>query len=271
MIRARRHRPRHQVQRPDPMAPAWAPSGSFVHNALRSHRGPDRGRPADGPDDGTETRMDFTALRELFAGFLRVRAIRRHFRRHPVLEGLIGTRISREVPAALAGALLAAAKKDAPALLETLGSHLRRPLRGSGPDDPRPSRAERDRAREAAALVAAPLVLLPEPVQPPAHGPRLGLLPDRGHEGGRRDLDHGAAGDRDPLLAGEQSSKAADKLKAMVSNTATVIRRDLSAELAAHVASGTSKSASTPRGRGESSCPSSCWCRAISWSSPRGT
>ena len=64
-----------------------------------------------------------TILREVFAGFLRTRRIVRHFRRRALLETLTRTGVSREIPAALTQPLAAAAIADAQALLEQLGSH----------------------------------------------------------------------------------------------------------------------------------------------------
>jgi len=59
----------------------------------------------------------------VFAGFLRTRRIVRHFRRRALLETLTRTGVSREIPAALTQPLAAAAIADAQALLEQLGSH----------------------------------------------------------------------------------------------------------------------------------------------------
>jgi Mg2+-importing ATPase len=68
--------------------------------------------------------MNFTFLKELFAGFVRTRGIGRHFRRLLLLDSLAETGISREVPAPLSQTLIAAAKSDADALLKQLGSRL---------------------------------------------------------------------------------------------------------------------------------------------------
>ena len=56
--------------------------------------------------------MNLTWLKEFFAGFLRTRHIARHFRRLAMLDTLVQTSISREVPATLAHTLVAAAKSD---------------------------------------------------------------------------------------------------------------------------------------------------------------
>jgi Mg2+-importing ATPase len=67
--------------------------------------------------------MNFTLLKDLFAGFLRTRHLARHFRRLALLDTLAQTGVSREVPPALTQTLVAAATTDADALLRQLGSH----------------------------------------------------------------------------------------------------------------------------------------------------
>jgi len=62
-------------------------------------------------------------LKEFFAGFLRNRHIARHFRRLALLETLTDTMVSREVPPTLAQTLVAAAGSDTGQLLDTLSSH----------------------------------------------------------------------------------------------------------------------------------------------------
>ena len=66
--------------------------------------------------------MKPTLLREIFAVFLRTRRIARHFRRRLLLETLARTAVSRKVPPAMAQMLLAAARSDADALLRSLGT-----------------------------------------------------------------------------------------------------------------------------------------------------
>ncbi|MCC6611716.1 MAG: magnesium-translocating P-type ATPase [Burkholderiales bacterium] len=68
--------------------------------------------------------MKRTLLKELFAGFLRTRHILRHFRRLALLESVTRTGVGREVPPSLAQQLVAAATSDIPALLERLESHV---------------------------------------------------------------------------------------------------------------------------------------------------
>ncbi|MGB7480001.1 MAG: HAD-IC family P-type ATPase, partial [Burkholderiaceae bacterium] len=66
--------------------------------------------------------MNLTLLKEFFAGFLRSRHIGRHFRRLAVLDTLTGSGVSRDLPAHLGRALVTASDEDAGALLARLGS-----------------------------------------------------------------------------------------------------------------------------------------------------
>lgn len=67
--------------------------------------------------------MNLTILKEFFAGFLRTRHIARHFRRLALLDTLAQTGVSREVPATLTKTLVAAATRNTEALLKQLDSH----------------------------------------------------------------------------------------------------------------------------------------------------
>lgn len=67
--------------------------------------------------------MNFTILKEFFAGFLRTRHIARHFRHLALLDTLAQTGVSREVPASLTKTLVEAATSDTDALLKQLDSH----------------------------------------------------------------------------------------------------------------------------------------------------
>ncbi|MGQ5525131.1 magnesium-translocating P-type ATPase [Chitinimonas sp. PSY-7] len=67
--------------------------------------------------------MNFTILKELFVEFLRTRHIARHFRRSAPLNTLTQTGESQEVPASLTKALVEAATSNVEALLKQLGSH----------------------------------------------------------------------------------------------------------------------------------------------------
>lgn len=62
-------------------------------------------------------------LKEFFAGFLRSRHIGRHLRRLALLDSINDTTVSREVPPTLASTLVAAAHEDSAALLLSLGTH----------------------------------------------------------------------------------------------------------------------------------------------------
>jgi len=67
--------------------------------------------------------MNLTLLKEFFAGFLRTRHIARHFRRLAMLDTVTDASVSREVPPTLAQTLVVAANSSAVQLLGTLGSH----------------------------------------------------------------------------------------------------------------------------------------------------
>ena len=67
--------------------------------------------------------MNFTVLKEFFAGFLRTRHIARHFRRLVMLETVADASVSREVPPTLAQTLVVAASSSAVQLLVSLGCH----------------------------------------------------------------------------------------------------------------------------------------------------
>ena len=66
--------------------------------------------------------MIFDVLKRLFAAFLRSHAFTRHFRRLALLETITRTGVSRELPPELASELAAAAQGSPEALLERLGS-----------------------------------------------------------------------------------------------------------------------------------------------------
>ena len=63
------------------------------------------------------------ALKEFFAGFLRARGLTRHFRRLLTLESVAQAGVSREVPPGLSEALTAAAQAQPAELLAQLASH----------------------------------------------------------------------------------------------------------------------------------------------------
>ena len=67
--------------------------------------------------------MNFIVLKQRFASFVRNRAIGRHFRRLPMLDSLSRTGVSREVPPLLSQTLVEASRSDTDALLKQLDSH----------------------------------------------------------------------------------------------------------------------------------------------------
>jgi Mg2+-importing ATPase len=76
------------------------------------------------PDgEGQGEKMNFTTLKEFFANFFHTRLISRHFRRLALLDSLAQTNVRREVPESLASTLVQAATLDADALLKQLDSH----------------------------------------------------------------------------------------------------------------------------------------------------
>ena len=176
--------------------------------------------------------MNFTLLKEFFAGFLRTRHIARHFRRLALLDTLAQTGVSREVPPGLTQTLVSAATADVDALLKQLDSHA---------DGLSESQAEAIRARAGLNEVEhekplpwwlhlwhcykSPFNLL------------LTLLAVISYvtEDIKAAIVIGSMVVLSTLMRFWQeakSNKAADALKAMVSNTATVIRRDLSEDAA---------------------------------------
>ncbi len=66
--------------------------------------------------------MNLTLLKELFANFLSNRHFTRHFRRLAVLDSVLRTDVSRELPAGLGQRLVSAALAEPAALLAQLGS-----------------------------------------------------------------------------------------------------------------------------------------------------
>jgi len=67
--------------------------------------------------------MKFIHLKEFFAGFLRTRHFARHFRRLAMLDSVTDATVSREVPPTLAQTLTRGASSDVPELLTRLDSH----------------------------------------------------------------------------------------------------------------------------------------------------
>ncbi|MCL2635358.1 MAG: magnesium-translocating P-type ATPase [Betaproteobacteria bacterium] len=180
--------------------------------------------------------MNLSTLKSFFAGFLRTRHIGRHFRRLALLDTLTQTGVSREVSATLTRTLVAAATSDPAALLKQLDSH-----------DDGLSEAQAALIRERVGLNEV------EHEKP---------LPWRMHlwhcysnpfnllltllaiisfftEDMPATIVIGTMVVLSTLLRFWQegkSNKAADALKAMVSNTATVVRRDVSEDAATEAA-----------------------------------
>ncbi len=67
--------------------------------------------------------MNLGILREFFARFLHARGMTRHFRRRGILEARKGTIAPREIPRGLARTLLDASRSEPQPLLDRLGSH----------------------------------------------------------------------------------------------------------------------------------------------------
>ncbi|MGE4222296.1 MAG: magnesium-translocating P-type ATPase [Vicinamibacterales bacterium] len=67
--------------------------------------------------------MTVTFFKDLFARFVRTRAISRHFQRRAILDTLRGVAVTRGLPASVAGALLAASRSAPDTLLAELHSH----------------------------------------------------------------------------------------------------------------------------------------------------
>ncbi|WP_368649045.1 magnesium-translocating P-type ATPase [Castellaniella ginsengisoli] len=68
--------------------------------------------------------MHITILKNFFANFLQVRRMTRHFSRRVMLDSVVRTGVGREAPGALSRNLAAAALEDRDALLARLGSHI---------------------------------------------------------------------------------------------------------------------------------------------------
>jgi len=176
--------------------------------------------------------MNFTILKEFFAGFLRTRHLARHFRRLVLLDTLTQTGVSREVPADLARTLVAAARSAPEVLLEQLDSHS---------DGLSEAQAEGIRAR-----VGPNEIEHEKPLPWWLHlwhcyknpfNLLLTLLAVISYltEDMKATVVISTMVVLSTLLRFWQeakSNKAADALKAMVSNTATVIRRDVSEDAA---------------------------------------
>ena len=170
------------------------------------------------------------SLKEFFAGFLRNRHIGRHFRRLVLLDSLTNTTVNREVPPTLAQMLVVAANSDSAVLIDNLGTHT------DGLSD-----AEVDVLRDRHGLNE---IEHEQPLSPWVHAwhcyknpfnllltllAAVSLATD--------DIQAAVVIGTMVVLSTvlrfwqeAKSNKAADALKDMVSNTATVMRRDFSAD-----------------------------------------
>jgi Mg2+-importing ATPase len=180
----------------------------------------------------TRKKMKFTILKEIFASFVRTRHVARHFRRLALLDTLTQTGVSREVPASLTKTLVAAANNDTEALLKQLDSH------SDGL-----SETQAETIREGVGLNE---VEHEKPLPWWLHlwhcyknpfNLLLTLLAVISYltEDMKATVVIGTMVVLSTLLRFWQevkSNKAADALKAMVSNTATVVRRDVSEDAA---------------------------------------
>jgi Mg2+-importing ATPase len=176
--------------------------------------------------------MNLTLLKEIFAGFVRTRHVARHFRRLALLDSLTQTGVSREVPVQLTKTLVAAATADVDALLKQLDSHA---------DGLSTAQAEAIRER-----VGLNEVEHEKPLPWWWHlwqcykNPFNLLLTLLAVISYLTDDFKGATVIGTMVVLStclrfwqeSKSNKAADELKAMVSNTATVIRRDVPGDAA---------------------------------------
>ncbi|MBJ2255573.1 magnesium-translocating P-type ATPase [Pseudomonas psychrophila] len=170
------------------------------------------------------------SLKEFFAGFLRTRHFGRHFRRLALLDSMTNTTVSREVPPTLAQTLVAAANSDSAVLIDNLGTHT------DGLSD-----AEVDALRQQHGLNE---VEHEQPLSRWVHlwhcykNPfNLLLTLLAGVSLATDDVQAAVVISTMVVLSTvlrfwqeAKSNKAADGLKEMVSNTATVMRRDFGAD-----------------------------------------
>ena len=176
--------------------------------------------------------MKIPFLKELFAGFLRARRFTRHFRRLHLLESLARSGVAREMPPDLARALAEAAAADPDVLLARLGTH------ADGLTD--------HQAGDIRARVGCNEVEHEKPLPWWGHLGRCYINPFNllltvlalvswFTEDHKATLVISSMVALSTLLRFWQegkSNRAAEKLKAMVSTTATVLRRDISEEAA---------------------------------------
>jgi Mg2+-importing ATPase len=179
-----------------------------------------------------ENNMNISFMKEFFAGFVRTRGISRHFRRMAILDALKGTAAVRDVPPSLTQTLLKASSSEPASLLAQLNTHA---------DGLTESQAEDIRDR-----IGLNEVEHEKPLSWWAHlwycyKVPFNLLLTVLAAISYYTEDMKAAIVISSMVAlstlmrfwqEAKSNKAADKLKVMVSNTATVLRRDPAQEAA---------------------------------------
>ena len=170
--------------------------------------------------------MNFTFLKGFFARLIGTRAINRHFRRLAILESLRGMIVAKDLPPSFAQTLVAAAAADTDALIQQLGSH------NDGLTE-----AEADAIRSRVGLNE---VEHEKPLPWWAHLWRCYQNPFNLLLTALAIISYYTEDLKATIVIGSmvvlstlmrfvqeaRSNKAADKLKEMVSNTATVMRRD---------------------------------------------
>src|SRR5499427_2949630 len=176
--------------------------------------------------------MAFTILKQLFARFLSTRHIGRHFRRLALLESLTRTGVAKELPPSLAEELVAASRSEPGELLVRLESHTDGLSDGQAElvrDRVGPNEVEHEKPLpwwvHLWQCYKTPFSLLLSVLAVVSY-----LTDDM-----KATIVIGAMVVLATLIRFVQeakSNKAADKLKAMVHTTATVMRRDISEEAA---------------------------------------
>jgi len=170
--------------------------------------------------------MTLNFLRELYGGFVRARAMTRHFSRFSLLDALRSAEAERQVPAAMNKRLLEAARMPADKLLDDLGSHV---------DGLTESQAENERDRVGPNEVGheKPLPWWQHLWHCYRNPFNLLLTVLAGVSWWTEDVDGTILISAMVVLSTllrfvqeSRSNRAADKLKEMVRNTATVLRRD---------------------------------------------
>ncbi|MBF0424786.1 MAG: magnesium-translocating P-type ATPase [Magnetococcales bacterium] len=176
--------------------------------------------------------MKNAILKELFANFVRSRGFGRHFRRLVLLESLASTTSSRDLPPSLGQTLVAAAKANPDTLFKQLGSH--------------PEGLSAAKAAFVRDQVGPNQVEYEKPLSWWLHLWRCYKTPFDLLLTLLAGISYATEDMKATIVIGtmvvlsvairfhqeRRSTIAADKLKAMVSNTASVVRRDISGDAA---------------------------------------